>query len=129
MEPITLQGSAPNLLNVVFLPHMPESWGTFFYLRSPQIKLTLSELELKSLRKIFNLSSLKSFWFSEIHSSSAVFIYFEFEYCVNNITLLEWSRIVRQKFKENLNFSVCFLIFWFGIKGELLILKRTPLNW
>ena len=58
MEPITLQNSAPNLLNVVLLPHMPERWRAFFDLPSPRIKLSLLELELG---QIFNLSLLKSF--------------------------------------------------------------------
>ena len=54
MEPITLQNSDPNLLNVVLLPHMPERWGAFFDLPSPRIKLSLLELELgQSFQSVF----------------------------------------------------------------------------
>ena len=101
MEPITLQNSAPNISNVVFLPHMPERWGKFFVLPSRRIKLSSLELELKSLRKILNLPSLKYFWFSVIHSNSDVLSYFEFKYCVNNITLLEYFF-----FKVSSNFRI-----------------------
>ena len=88
LEPIMLQNSAPNLSNVVFLPHMPE--GAFFNRPSHRIKFFSLELELKSFDKIFNLHSLKYFRFSEIHSKSTVFNSFEFNKCVNNSMLLEY---------------------------------------
>ena len=66
--------------------------GRFFKLPSPRIKLISLELEFKVLSKVFNLSSLNSFWFSEIHSNS-VFISFELKQCVNNITSLEYFLI------------------------------------